>query len=286
MKLRDLLVLIDGSKRCQAVLALAIRMARQHDAHLTGICPLSLLFPFDPRFAVSEYAGSLAMRDALDQLETEAEEAARKLEADFHEQLRLNDVRGDWQVLRGAVAEAVARRARSSDLLVLGQSDPDNSRPGGARTLVDDVLMTAGRPLLIVPFAGDFPTIGTNVLIGWNGTREAARAVHDALLLIEPTAKVTVLTIARPRSDQAGDEVPGADLAEHLSRHSLNVSAARTVTDGTISEADALLAYSFDIGADLLVIGGYGHSRAREMILGGVSRHLLGEMTLPVLMSH
>jgi nucleotide-binding universal stress UspA family protein len=105
-------------------------------------------------------------------------------------------------------------------------------------------------------------------------------------MLIEPTAMVTLLTVERRGSASDSREVPGADMAEHLARHGLKVSAARTVTDGTISYADALLAHASDIGADLLVTGGYGHSRARELILGGVSRELLDHMTVPVLMSH
>jgi len=105
-------------------------------------------------------------------------------------------------------------------------------------------------------------------------------------MLIEPTASVTVLTVERARSGADLQQVPSADMAEHLARHGLKVSAARTVTDGSISYADAILAYASDTGADLLVTGGYGHSRVRELILGGVSRELLDHMTLPVLMSH
>jgi nucleotide-binding universal stress UspA family protein len=189
-------------------------------------------------------------------------------------------------VATGVAVDDVARRARAADLLVLGQTDPDHPLPPMARHLVEDALMNSGRPLLIVPFAGRFETIGTNVVVGWNGTREAARAVHDGLLLIETTATVTVLTVERPRSEADFQQVPGADLAEHLARHGLKVSADRTVTDGSISYGDALLAYASDTGADLLISGGYGHSRARELILGGVSRELLDHMTLPVLMSH
>jgi nucleotide-binding universal stress UspA family protein len=286
MKLRDLLVVLHASSRSSGPLGLALNLASRHDAHLTGFCPLELLYPTNLALSLSGYPEALVLQEATTRLEAQAVEKARAVEADFREQLRLNNVRGDWQVGTGLAVGEVARRARTADLLVLAQNNPEHPLPPVARHLVEDALMKSGRPLLLVPFAGKFDTIGRNVLIAWNGGREAARAVHDALFLIEPTATVTVLTVERARSSSDTQEVPGADMAEHLSRHGLNVSAARTVTDGSISYGDALLAYASDCGADLLVMGGYGHSRARELILGGVSRELLDHMTLPVLMSH
>jgi nucleotide-binding universal stress UspA family protein len=286
MKLRDLLVVLHGSGRSNVVLGLALSLARRHDAHLTGLCPLELLYPTTLGLTLSGYPDALALQEAATRFEAQAQAKAQSIEADFREQLGRNDVRGGWQVATGLAVDDVAHRTRTADLLVLGQTDSDHPLPPIARHLVEDVLMNSGRPLLIVPFAGDFDTIGTNVLIGWNGTREAARAAHDALMLIEPTASVTLLTVERARHAADSPQVPGADMAEHLARHGLKVSAARTVTDGTISYADAILAYASDSGADLLVTGGYGHSRARELILGGVSRELLDHMTLPVLMSH
>jgi nucleotide-binding universal stress UspA family protein len=286
MKLQDLVVVLDGSARTDAVLNVAIAVARRHDAHLTGFCPLEALFPLHLGFALSGYPELTSLQEAANRLEAQALEKAQPIEADFREQLRRNDVRGDWQVATGPVGAAVADRARVADLLVLGQTDPDRPPPPAASGLIEDALMNAGRPLLVVPYAGRFDAIGSNVLVGWNGTREAARAVHDALLLIEPTAKVTVLTVVPGRAAVPSEQVPGADIAEHLARHGLKVSTARTVTDGTISDTDALLAYVSDEGIDLLVVGGYGHSRARELVLGGVSRDLLRYMTVPVLMSH
>jgi nucleotide-binding universal stress UspA family protein len=178
------------------------------------------------------------------------------------------------------------QRAYVADLLVVGQVDPDNPPPAVARTLIQDVLMTAGRPLLLVPYAGQFKTVGANTLIGWTPTRESARAVHDALPLLAAPAKVTVLTVETARPERDPTVLPTAGIAGHLARHGLDVSAARTVVSDGLSPADALLDYASDISADLLVVGGYGHSRTREMIMGGVTRDLLRHMTVPVLMSH
>jgi nucleotide-binding universal stress UspA family protein len=146
--------------------------------------------------------------------------------------------------------------------------------------------MIAGRPLLLIPYAGEFATVGRNVLVGWTRTRESTRAVHDALPVIALSAMVTVLTVENRRGAPDVRILPTADIAEHLARHGLAVSAARTVVSDGLTPADALLDYASDVGADMLVVGGYGHSRTREMILGGVTRDLLRHMTIPVLMSH
>jgi nucleotide-binding universal stress UspA family protein len=282
MKLQDLVVVLDGSAHTDAVLSLATAVARRHDAHLTGFCPLEALFPIHLGFALSGYPEAASLQEAANRLEAQALEKAQRIETDIREQLRRHGARGDWQIATGPVGAAVAHRAHAADLLVLGQNDPDHPPPPAASRLIEDALMDAGCPLLIVPYAGRFDAVGNNVLIGWNGTREAARAAHDALLLIEPTATVTVLTVERGRTAVSSS----ADIAEHLARHGLKVSADRTIADGTISDADALLAYVSDESVDLLVVGGYGHSRVREMVLGGVTRDVLRYMTVPVLMSH
>jgi nucleotide-binding universal stress UspA family protein len=286
MHLRDLLVVLDGSARTEVVLNVAMDLARRHDAHLTGFCPLQALMPPNLSFALGGYPALTTLQNVADQLEGEALAKAAAIEAGFRDLLRRNEVRGDCQISRGAAGDATAQRARATDLVVLGQADPDHKLPPAARHLVEDVLMNTGRPVLLVPFAGRFDAIGANVLVGWNATREAARAAHDALLLVEPAAKVTVVTVERGKAGAEPEEMAGAEVAEHLARHGLTVTAARTATDGSIGDADALLSYASDIGADLLVVGGYGHSRARELVLGGVSRALLQRMTVPLLMSH
>jgi nucleotide-binding universal stress UspA family protein len=237
-------------------------------------------------FALGGYPELWALPEFAQQIESQAKTKAAVIEAKFRESLRREDVRGDWVFETGSLSYAVTHRAHMADLVVIGQVDPDNPLPEVARTMIEDVLMTAGRPLLIIPYAGQFQSVGVNTLIGWTATREAARAVHDALAMLAPAAKVTVLTVETSRPPPDIRVLPTADIAEHLARHGLDVSAARTVVTDGLSPADALLDYASDIGADLLVVGGYGHSRTREMIMGGVTRDLLRHMTLPVLMSH
>jgi nucleotide-binding universal stress UspA family protein len=286
VSLRDFVVLLDGSARDEAKLTVALDLARRHDAHLTGFCPLELLLPADMSFALGGYPDLWALPEFARQIEEQATAKAAVTEARFREMVRREGVKGEWAYETGSLISGVMQRAYTADLMIVGQVDPDNPPPAIARTLIEDVLMTSGRPLLIVPYAGTFQAVGANVLIGWTAGRESARAVHDALPLFATPAKAIVLTVEASRSDRDETSLPTAAIAEHLARHGLNVSAARTVVTDGLSPADALLDYASDISADLLVVGGYGHSRTREMIMGGVTRDLLRHMTVPVLMSH
>ncbi len=286
MALRDLVVLLDGSSRDEIKMAVAVELARRNDAHLTGLCPLELLLPADMSFALGGYPDLWALPEFAKQVDSQARTKAALIEAGFRETLRREGITGDWVLDPGFLIPSITRRAHATDLIVVGQADPDNPLPASARTLIEDILMTAGRPLLLIPYAGRFEKVGANVLVGWTPTREFARAVHDALAILAPGAKLVVLTVERPRAAGDSQMLPTAEIAEHLARHGLDVSAARTVVTDGLSPADALLDYASDIGADLLVVGGYGHSRTREMIMGGVTRELLQHMTVPVLMSH
>jgi nucleotide-binding universal stress UspA family protein len=245
-----------------------------------------LLLPADMSFALGGYPDLWALPEFAKQIDEQGRAKAAVIEAGFREMVRREGIKADWEYETGSLVSSVMPRAYTADLLVVGQVDPDNPPPAIARTLIEDLLMTAGRPLLLVPYAGEFKTVGENTLIGWTPSRESARAVHDVLPLLTPRAKVTLLTVetSRPERDEAA--LPTIGIAEHLARHGLDVSAARTVVSDGLSPADALLDYASDISADLLVVGGYGHSRTREMILGGVTRDLLRHMTVPVLMSH
>lgn len=307
---KDILVVLDETERSSVRLDLAAALAKRHDARLNGVAALGLLpsrdfsdggpdeatRPLGPPILAGLYAPAVVPAEAAKPGPYSPPEQAERIGQVFREGLRRYGLAGDWESLAGAPGEAVAARARKSDLVVLGQPDPEQPAVGSVRSMVEDVLLTAGRPLLLVPFAGTFPTLGLNALIGWRESREAARAVHDALGLIEPGAKLTVLTVRRGPVPAGRVELPGEPVARHLARHGFKAESAEAVAEASLpasfivrpmlSEADALLNYASDIAADLLVVGGYGHSRTRELVLGGVTRDLLGHMTLPVLMSH
>jgi nucleotide-binding universal stress UspA family protein len=280
MALKDILVHLDGTAQSAVRLDVASGLARQHSAHLTGLHVIDPILN-DPML----YGDASGLAVLIDQVRSDAREAAGVLEAKFRERLRAEGIAGEWRLAEGRTADAVMLHARYADLAVLGQQDPDNPRASGWGAVIEQTLFASGRPLLIVPYAGRFEAIGRNVLIGWSATREAARAVNDALPLIAAADNATVLAID-PRGGLEGHgEVPAADIALHLARHGIKVTAAHTESAG-VSPGDVLLDYAADNGMDLLVIGGYGHSRVRELVMGGVTRTILQRMTIPVLMSH
>jgi nucleotide-binding universal stress UspA family protein len=154
-----------------------------------------------------------------------------------------------------------------------------------SRQLAEQLVLASGRPVLLIPYIGAGATMGERVVIGWDASREAARAVSDALPILERAASVVVVTINPRQRDFGHGEMPGTDIALHLARHGVKVEVQRVETRD-MDVGNALLSHLAGQSADLLVMGGYGHSRLREIVLGGATRTVLGDMTVPVLMSH
>jgi nucleotide-binding universal stress UspA family protein len=289
MPLKDILVHFDGGPRQKQLLSLASAIAKRHQAHLVG------LFAVEPRTLTRVSSLAVAGRADLEMLRLDSEQqaedkfssAALAKEA-FRASCDRAGIAGEWRLFEGMVSnviDTVTLHARYADLVVLGQAD--RSDPSSRRTaaLVEDVLIDSGRPTLIVPYAGDFPTIGKNVLIAWNATREAARATSDSLPLIEDADTVTVLSFGPTPSIAELADLPPEDLVRHLARHSISATASQLPVD-ELSVGDMILSRASDLGVDLIVMGGYGHSRLREFVLGGATRTVLQHMTVPVLMSH
>jgi nucleotide-binding universal stress UspA family protein len=282
MALKDILVHLDITPRCATRLEVAARLAMQHGAHLTG------LHVIDIPSANYFYGAAMPFvpanpEEIVQRIRAEASEAAKPVEAAFRDCLRRNGIEGEWRMVEGSPPATVALHARYTDLSLVGQPNRDEPQDSDAVTVT--TVMTSGRPVLAIPFAGEFPTIGERVLVAWNASREAARAVNDALPLLIGAKQVTVLAINPQRGVGGHGDVPAADIALHLARHGLKAEAAHTVARD-IADGEALLSYAADIGADLIVAGAYGHSRARELVFGGVTRTLIAEMTAPVLLSH
>ena len=277
MKLCDILVHLDASPRARIRLDLAVALARQHRAHLTALHVIDVALPV---MAMGDGGGAV-IAELMEQMRQTALKAGAQLQAAFQEAIRREGIMGEWRQVEGSAAELVALHGRYADLLVLGQDDPESDHAG----LLEAVLFDSGRPVLAIPFAGTFPQIGRRVLVGWNASREASRAVHDALPLLAKAESAWVFLANPKRGLGAHGEEPGADIARHLARHGLKVEVAKAVADD-VADSALLLNHASDMGADLLVMGAYGHSRLREFILGGVTRSLLREMTVPVLLSH
>jgi nucleotide-binding universal stress UspA family protein len=248
MSIRDILVYADPSPASGEHLDLAFRLAHRFGAYLIGVVP--------------EDAAAVGDR--------------------FATMLRQEALQGDWQMAIGLAASWVTRRAQAADLVILGQRIPDYSTGLDAP---EDVILACSRPVLVVPYASRrLDRIGENVLIAWNGSREAGRAVQDALPLLAMSGAVTVLLVD-PEED--ADIEAAEDLVAHLARHGLRAETQVIRHQlATSLVADTLLAQIARLDADLLIMGAYGHSRLREMILGGVTRDILRNMNVPVLMSH
>jgi nucleotide-binding universal stress UspA family protein len=275
---KNILLHIDPGPQRKHRLDIATALATEFDAHLSVL----YVIPESLR-AVHMQAGYAPAKFVMefDELEREHAKATKAFVENYMAGAAL---KWDWREQQGLLARTVALNARYADLAILGQPQPPKSPGDEASALPADVALTAGRPVLIVPYIGVSTPPGSHVLIGWNASREATRAVNDAIPLLQHAKKVTVLTIEEPGSRGHG-EVPGADISLHLARHGVRAEAAQTVASD-FDVGDVLLSRTADLGADLIVIGAYGHSRVREALLGGVTRHLLRHMTVPVLMSH
>jgi nucleotide-binding universal stress UspA family protein len=283
MALKDILLHVDEAGGHEARIALAVELARANNAHLTGLFaiePISfsaLAAPAGPDFAAAEAFQELqrqhgAVRAGL----------GERLGALFGDAARRAGIASEWRVVEEDAASAMALHARYADLAVVGQADPEN--PPAGEGVAEAVLLGSGRPVLAVPFIGA-AAIGKRALIAWNGSREAARAVNDALPLLAGAEQVTVLSINPARGIGGEGNLPAADMALHLARHGVKAEASYTHSED-VSVGDIILSRAADLGADLIVMGGYGHSRAREFVLGGATRTLLHHMTVPVLLSH
>jgi nucleotide-binding universal stress UspA family protein len=210
-------------------------------------------------------------------------EIADIAEQRFRAEVEPHSIAGDWhQFGSGDSAEFIALLT-AVDLVVLGQSSNGYRLPGGFRP--EDVIVGSGRPVLVVPYAGEFGAIGRRVLVAWDGSREAARALHDALPLMAKAEAAIVIGVSM-REAQAERAHPSLDrIVRHLVRHGIPARLEETV-GSDVPIADLLLSRASDFDADLIVAGAYHHSRFREALIGGVSRGLLDHTTVPLLMSH
>jgi nucleotide-binding universal stress UspA family protein len=179
----------------------------------------------------------------------------------------------------------VIRASRGADLVIVGQTDPEDAEAKGGENFAEDLVMASGRPVLVMPYAGRCEPLGERVLVAWDGSREASRAVHDALPLLLRATRVTVASVTKDGTPPSWPR-PDIDIVDALARHGVKVDAVRLVGDSDETAGNALLSYGDDAGYDLVVMGAYGHARWQERMLGGVTRTMFESMTVPVLMSH
>jgi nucleotide-binding universal stress UspA family protein len=261
---------MDHQASSAARLAVAVGLAKRHRARLTGLFVITHQY-YQPRHGTAELA-AVAVREMFEQ---------QVAEAGIEGQWQCVD----WSVIGVGITEIIIHHAHYSDLLIVGQASQEPTRAGIPADLPERLILGAGRPVLVVPYAGAFASVGERVLVAWKAGRESTRAVNDALPLLKQAQLVAILAINSSETYGDDGESLCANISEHLARHGVTTKAENMLVANT-SVGDALLNRVFEEGFDLLVMGAYAHTPQGKMALGSVARHLLSQMTVPVLMSH
>jgi nucleotide-binding universal stress UspA family protein len=277
MGFKTILVHVDSGRAAPTRLKLAADLAGRFAAHVIG------LYVRQPFQAPAFTDAGPAMDSLYETYESAVSSDTALATAAFRDAISSKGISSEWQVADGPIDEAVVAHARYADLVIVGQAEPDGGAPSTPADLAEEVALASERPVLIVPHIGVARPPARKAMLCWNGSREAARAAAGALPLLKGADKVIVLMID-PKKPTDG-EAPGAGVAAWLGRHGVKVVLQRdTAADSDVG--GVILSRAADHDVDLIVMGVYGHSRMREMVLGGASRTLLASMTAPLLVAH
>jgi len=280
MSYRSILVHLDDSPRCALRTEIAAGLALAHGAHLRGLAPAGLVNV--PARLTPPASGS---PNYFELAQASLNERAQALVREFEQRVRAIGVESfDGRVDEDDTVASLVQHAGVHDLVVLGQTDRASPSARVDLALPEQVLMHGGTATLVVPVVGRFERIGLNVVVAWNATRESARAVHDAMPILRRAQSVHLTCLERESDLRHLTRLQLNDARDWLIRHGVDPHLHQEPIRGDVGEA--LLSRADDFGADLIVMGGYGHSRMAEFLLGGVTRRLLAQMTVPVLVSH
>jgi len=275
--IKDIVLALEVGSARDAARDYAISVATAFGAHIAAVG-----FAYEPVLPAVDM-GSAVPFEMIDAMREENKQAATAAIAQFEEAARLAAVSAESRVIEASMSGATrvfGSIARSFDLSVVGQADPNPLRDD---LMVEGALFDSGRPILVVPYIQRTGLKLDRVMVCWDGSRNAARAINDAMPFLSRAKAVDVVTISTGK-DRSG-EIKGVDIAQHLARHGLNVEL-RAISAGDVDVANVILSDAADQDADFIVMGGYGHSRLREFVLGGATRGILASMTVPTLMSH
>ncbi|MGE3916198.1 MAG: universal stress protein [Hyphomicrobiaceae bacterium] len=278
MAYKTIVVHLNDERRVAGLIDAASRIGQRYDAHVTALYVMPPIPTYGPTAFGAGYiqAGLKSFR----------EEAARVHKA-FEEACRGRPIVPEWSVVEPGertVADCVLEHSRYADLVIVGQRDKSFDF-SSVLDVPERIIVESGRPVLVIPNSGRFPTFGDRITIAWNTRREASRAVFDAMPMLQAASRVRIVWINPQADARSARDLPGAEIAATLARQGVNCETG-TAVSGEISVGDVLLSGLTDDAADMLVMGAWGHSRMREMVFGGVTRHILEHMTVPVLMSH
>ena len=280
MALKNIEVFVDATPEGQKRAHYAATLAHQCGAHLAGIHVVSAV---RPEYRSDYYViGEKAIRALLAEQKAADEAATSNVRRRFEAISAKRDLSAEFRVIRrGRPDEDLTLNSLHSDLVVIGQRELQELK-GYASP--EKLLLSSGAPILVMPSGWKSQSIGNKILVGWNASREARRAVADALPFLVAASSVTLLVVdSEQRAGRHGED-PGADIALYLARHGARVEVEQVLSQGA-PVADIILSYAAEHGVDLIVIGAYSHARPVEMMFGGVTRTLLKEAPVPVLMS-
>jgi nucleotide-binding universal stress UspA family protein len=276
--IKDIVLHLSADAKHDVAVKYAVSVAEAFGANLAAVT-----FAYEAVLPATLMGGGLPV-DFINEQRALAEEAANAAMTRLKEMALRSGVaveaRLETTSLAGA-ADIFGHLARRFDLSIVGQANPDVVGP--RELIIEAALFQSGRPVVVVPYIQKTGLTLNRVLVCWDGGRQAARAIADALPFLHRAKAVQVVVVAT--KPLKSDDSRGADIARHLAHHDLNVDLKRVVTGGT-DVANTILSYAADVSADFVVMGGYGHSRLREFILGGATRGMLSSMTIPTLMSH
>ena len=279
MNYRNLLVHLNDSEAAWQRLDIALRIARQFGAQLVGLDIESV----PDAHMVSAIPGAAAL---YAEMMRQSEERRNAQQALFDAACQHAEISGQFLFSDASDRRGIVRHARLADLVVAGQPDPNAPETYIHDHIGERLMMTAGRPVLFVPYTGVFPSVGSRILIAWDGGREASRAIHDALPFISRAQQNTLVTVHGAADAPLGTRIPGADMALTLARHHAVIDVLELEGSAGEHVGSVLLSCAQARGCDLIVMGEYGHARWQEAVWGDVTRTLLESMPVPVLMSN
>jgi nucleotide-binding universal stress UspA family protein len=279
MTYRSVFVHVDDTEACARRVDYAARMAKRYPGELLGAY---IVPPSD----VTAYTKAAMPPDMFDKYMARLAEVCNAAEADFRAAARRAGVEGvEWRTPKGNRIGQAVLHARHADLAIIGQPARDDTHESFAAELANAVITHCGRPVLLVPSVGEYPTVGERVLIAWKDSRESARAVADALPLLKDAKKVFAIAITPEADETARETFTDAQLAAFLRRHEVDATVRR-IFAADINAGELLLSQAADVGADLIVMGAYSRSWLSALAWGSVTRVMMSSMTAPVLMSH
>jgi nucleotide-binding universal stress UspA family protein len=283
MYFKTILISLNNEPRAPELIAAAAAIARPAQAHVVG------LYVMPPLFMPSDVILPMGADFYEDQV-TEHRAQAERIRTVFDRLTMGEPFVAEWRVYGDArmayepIAAGVIDQSRAADVVIVSQG-VDGKDPPMLTDIAERVALEGGRPVLVIPANWQACEYGRDVAVAWNDSREATRATFDALPLLKHARKVRLITVGEQGNGDGKNTIPAAEIAATLARHGLDVEV-ETVANADRHTGNAILARVVSDGADLLVMGAYGHSRMREFILGGATREVLKNMTVPVLMSH